>query len=938
MKIQRLRIDGFGHFADKELGPFDRPVSVFYGPNEAGKSTLLEFIRRVFFGFPDGRSRANHYPPMAGGRHGGSVTFITDGGETVIVQRIAGAGGGPLTLTTAAGVPLREAELVRLLGHPLDVFQSVSTFTLDELHSDEMLRNDSINSQIYSAGMGAARLPGALRTMKAEKEKLFKSGGRTQAIYDTADQLREIDAKLRDVANNATEYGRLTARLETIGRELEGLDNLHREYQSLYEQEQRLVDAWEDWNALDEVGRRLDQLPVIDDFPAKGVSRLEALEERVQTAERERQTASRKAEDLRPKAKVRVAHENILDYSPGIRRLERGRDSFDSSVDSLPQREGEHQRLQESLDEVLKDLGHDWDTTRLEEFDMSLVVRDEIARFGRRLREEDKEVDRRIGRLDQATYRLEEAMEAEQRATQALSLATQSGNPEKGKAAALIATIGFVAGVGLLALGAILGGTALSMGIVGGLAVLAIAAYLFVSRQPTASARVADARPSTETDNIKTLRKRMKKAEEDVEEAKNNQHAVQEQWRQWLSDRRLQETLSPETAGEFRTKLELGRTHFGNVRDSSKRIKAIQEDIDNYADVVEPLAKEFDTEFDRGDLRIVAAAADKLVALHNDVAGKVKARMEAMGALETADSDLIERERDLGDAKDERLQLLQSGGAADAEEFRKRADIYGERAKLKEHQRDIRGRLQRLSGPGDAFEALMKRLEETTDLQAINNAVRKAEEATETIATEARDLSTERGEVQQARRDLVSEEESSRLRMERSQLAEKIQGHAREWAAYAIAENLLREAQSKFERERQPDIIRNSQDFFCHITRGQYQTVVPSLEKREIHVTDRSGRTRQPNELSRGTREQLFLSLRFGYIRYLGERAERLPVLVDEALVNFDPERGENAAAAFTELAQTNQVLVFTCHPQIVEWFRTAAVRLGEDEPQVIDI
>ena len=61
-------------------------------------------------------------------------------------------------------------------------------------------------------------------------------------------------------------------------------------------------------------------------------------------------------------------------------------------------------------------------------------------------------------------------------------------------------------------------------------------------------------------------------------------------------------------------------------------------------------------------------------------------------------------------------------------------------------------------------------------------------------------------------------------------------------------------------------------------------------------------------------------------------------MLVDEALVNFDPERGENTAAAFTELAQTNQVLVFTCHPQIVEWFRTAAVRLGEDEPQVIDI
>ena len=61
-------------------------------------------------------------------------------------------------------------------------------------------------------------------------------------------------------------------------------------------------------------------------------------------------------------------------------------------------------------------------------------------------------------------------------------------------------------------------------------------------------------------------------------------------------------------------------------------------------------------------------------------------------------------------------------------------------------------------------------------------------------------------------------------------------------------------------------------------------------------------------------------------------------MLVDEALVNFDPERGVNAAAAFTDLARYNQVLVFTCHPQIVEWFQTAAARLGADEPQVINI
>ena len=90
--------------------------------------------------------------------------------------------------------------------------------------------------------------------------------------------------------------------------------------------------------------------------------------------------------------------------------------------------------------------------------------------------------------------------------------------------------------------------------------------------------------------------------------------------------------------------------------------------------------------------------------------------------------------------------------------------------------------------------------------------------------------------------------------------------------------------------------------------------------------------------MSRGTREQLFLTLRFGLVRDVGQRAERLPVIVDEALVNFDPVRGLRAAGAFMDLAQTNQVLVFTCHPQIVDQFVDAASERGAQPPEIIEI
>ena len=49
MKIRDIRIDGFGRFSDAQFGPLERSLTVFVGPNEAGKSTLLEFVRRMLF-------------------------------------------------------------------------------------------------------------------------------------------------------------------------------------------------------------------------------------------------------------------------------------------------------------------------------------------------------------------------------------------------------------------------------------------------------------------------------------------------------------------------------------------------------------------------------------------------------------------------------------------------------------------------------------------------------------------------------------------------------------------------------------------------------------------------------------------------------------------------------------------------------------------------
>ena len=281
--------------------------------------------------------------------------------------------------------------------------------------------------------------------------------------------------------------------------------------------------------------------------------------------------------------------------------------------------------------------------------------------------------------------------------------------------------------------------------------------------------------------------------------------------------------------------------------------------------------------------------------------------------------------------------LLKSGGAEDVDDFRTRNQIFQERSGLAGTIAGAVEQMQRISGPGDALEALRATLA-ATDIQTIRDGVRQFEADLEEIDAQRSALDTERGSIQTTLEGLASEEDSSRLRLERHRLTEELQGHARDWAVRTIAESLIRRAQSKFEKERQPDVIRHAERFFLDVTDGAYQSVFSPLGSSEINVMDAAGNIKTPQQLSRGTREQLFLALRFGLILELGQRSERLPVIVDEALVNFDPARGTRAAGSFIELSEINQVLVFTCHPQIVEWFVDAAAQRGAIEPEVVRI
>ena len=89
-----------------------------------------------------------------------------------------------------------------------------------------------------------------------------------------------------------------------------------------------------------------------------------------------------------------------------------------------------------------------------------------------------------------------------------------------------------------------------------------------------------------------------------------------------------------------------------------------------------------------------------------------------------------------------------------------------------------------------------------------------------------------------------------------------------------------------------------------------------------LRVVDSVHTERDPVHLSLGTCQQLYLSLRIALLLAADNVGRAIPILADDILVNFDSRRRRGAARALAELAKTRQVIMFTCHEEVVSVLR----------------
>jgi uncharacterized membrane protein len=272
--------------------------------------------------------------------------------------------------------------------------------------------------------------------------------------------------------------------------------------------------------------------------------------------------------------------------------------------------------------------------------------------------------------------------------------------------------------------------------------------------------------------------------------------------------------------------------------------------------------------------------------------------------------------------------LLREGGCTDEESFRRRAVQARLHAELTAKARELSQRIEALTGLPDtqAQSAVHEAGGEPglkESLAALSERHRASSERHKAVLTEQGAL---RNQLQQWEHDDVL----ATLRIQEETLRARATELATRYAADKLALALLGRARRRFEEEQQPRVIQLASELFAELTAGRYRRVfMPAGGERELRVGD-GQRDWNAEQLSRGTREQLFLAFRLAAIRDFGEKNGALPLIADDVLVNFDPVRARAAVRLFAKLAEHHQVIAFTCHPWLRAHFEAEGARVVE--------
>lgn len=213
---------------------------------------------------------------------------------------------------------------------------------------------------------------------------------------------------------------------------------------------------------------------------------------------------------------------------------------------------------------------------------------------------------------------------------------------------------------------------------------------------------------------------------------------------------------------------------------------------------------------------------------------------------------------------------------------------------------------------------------EDQGLEGVHQVLEEALEERDVLLESMRRNDIRLGELRQCLFDAERSREFDLLKTQRAQIITRKNEEAENLAKLLLARRVLDRAIEEWKSESVPEVYARASHLLSLMTGGTWVEIRMKDDGRLVAV-DVSRGEREPRFLSMGTCQQLYLALRIALLECVEGVGNAVPVLADDILVNFDDERRKGAVRALSELAEKRQVILFTCHKEIVEAVRQYA-------------
>jgi len=417
--------------------------------------------------------------------------------------------------------------------------------------------------------------------------------------------------------------------------------------------------------------------------------------------------------------------------------------------------------------------------------------------------------------------------------------------------------------------------------------------------------------------SLNNLSSRIKRTREDLATIANDRTGWANEWAPAISGLGLNADAHPEQATAVLEQLLAFFDKFDKSEELRRRIYGIDQVSEKFNRKVWEFADAIG--FSAGDRNPVAVAAQ--------LNRELTAAREARASLLKTDAQTKETAAEIEDA-DAALRANQQQLTA----LRKQAGVQTDEALEAAWERsrtmqDLRLRLETVerelarNGDGLSIQALER---EAGELDADATAQELAK-----VSVELDDLQVKRDRLRDRRQTVQNQMQARDGSDKAAAASEEAEQHlavmvsgVEQYLRLQIAARILEQHIEAYRQKNQAPVLARAGGLFETLTLGSFADLRDELNPSGTPVlmgVRPNHREVAVDQMSDGTRDQLYLALRLATLEQYLRSGEPMPLVVDDILIGFDDRRTRVCLKVMAEFAANTQVLVFTHHQRVVE-------------------